>query len=331
MTTPANTLVTQDRIQTLMPDGSRKYSIYSICTTAGELLHTDIFVHEIMDEADPTHDVFIRVASPYDLQNLKHDRNAAVAAHDQYVLLPECRLLYEDIAVAVQAKSAFDTRINELIASWFAYKNDFNATGDVIYYPTADPAFEQALIDAYVSARDARIAAEATVVATTATVTSATAASTTAQSLVDVYKREVDFCVKAYKTDWDIWSDAVTPTLTNAISAFVSLADQEIAYIASPLPAFVTGVATFKTAFSTFNLQLPYKTDLDLQFSTFYGSANSGYSAALSDKQVKDKAVADAVIAKEKAEASLTLAQTREDAALAAIRSICPTFDPSTV
>ena len=330
MTTPANTVVVQDRIQTLLPDSSRKYSIYSICTDAGELLHADIFVHEIMDEADPTHDVFIRVASPYDLQNLKHDRNAAVAAHDQYVLLPECRLLYEDIAVALQAKSAFDTRINELINSWISYKDNFNATGEVIFYPTADPAFEQALIDAYVSARDARIAAEATVVATTATVTSATAASTTAQSLVDVYKREVDFCVTAYKTDWAIWSNAVIPTLTGAISAFVASANAEVT--AGPtIPAFTTAVNTFTTAFSTFNLQLPYKTDLDDRFVTFYGSANSGYSSALSDKQVKDKAVADAVIAKEKAEASLTLAQTREDAALAAIRSICPLFDPSTV
>jgi hypothetical protein len=70
---------------------------------------------------------------------------------------------------------------------------------------------------------------------------------------------------------------------------------------------------------------------LDTALSDFCAAATLGYSTAVNEKNNKDLAVAKAQTAKEKADASVATAQANEDAALAAIKAVCPTFDPSSV
>jgi hypothetical protein len=74
-----------------------------------------------------------------------------------------------------------------------------------------------------------------------------------------------------------------------------------------------------------------YVSLLDTALANFCSGAATGYSAAVNAKNNKDLDVANAQTAKEKADASVATAQANEDAALAAIKEVCPTFDPSSV
>lgn len=339
------TKIYQDRTQILNPDGSRSFRIISDVLEPGELPHIFLFVWEILSEADPTHDKFTRVGSPYDIQHLYTDRVAAVAAHAQYYLSAECRNFYTDLSVALQAKDALTTRINETINTWYSYKTQFSGSGDV-YYPTADPAYEQALKDAYAAAKAARISAEDAVVASTASLVNAQSAATAAQNIVDIYKAEVEFCTQANLIDWVGYHDAVDTFLSAVHVATTGLiARYKTAYFdwsglnyptntgTMPQQSFCAAITDLINGDATMIAPpvATYETDLQNQFDTFCANANSHYSSSIAQKTAKDKAVADAQIAKEKAEASLTNAQANEDAALANVRNVCPDFDPSSV
>jgi hypothetical protein len=94
---------------------------------------------------------------------------------------------------------------------------------------------------------------------------------------------------------------------------------------------FYTELGTMDAALASWAVSEPYVALLDTAFSSFCVDASSGYSTAVNAKAVADVAVATAQTAKEKTDAELASAIAAEDAALAAIKTVCPTFDPSSV
>ena len=63
----------------------------------------------------------------------------------------------------------------------------------------------------------------------------------------------------------------------------------------------------------------------------FCASAQASRTATSNEVATQRKAVEDATTAKAEAESALAAAQAAEDAALAAVREVCPAFDPTSV
>jgi hypothetical protein len=94
---------------------------------------------------------------------------------------------------------------------------------------------------------------------------------------------------------------------------------------------FYNQLVAMAAALTSWAVSEPFVALLDTAFSAFCVDASTGYSIAVTAKAVADVAVATAQTDKNKADADLASAIAAEDAALAAIKAVCPTFDPSSV
>jgi len=352
--TMAPTIVNQERQQELLSDGTLKYVILSTVTDPGELPHTHLFVFQIVDTVDPKDDIFLRVGNPYDLENVNVSRIDAVDDGEQYYLASELRKEYKTLDTALDAKDAINSRINDAVKAWYSYITEFEGS-DTEDYPTTDPSYEQALKDAYATAKENRKAAEDAVTASDTALTLAQSEASLAQQKVQIYANEVEFCETARVTYWVTYYGAVgsyTPEVTNLRNNYQSyIEDIVAAYDAAntnpyPNPPTAPGWNPVWTALNThfsdpsdfttgpqatFQEKENFGSLLDSAFASFCSNAAANHAAALSEKQLKDQDVADAVTAKEEAEAALVAAQQAEDEALAAVLAVCPDFDPLSV
>jgi hypothetical protein len=352
-------IIVQNNTQVLTAPETYSYKIETTVTYKGELPQTQIFVYTINDDADPGADVFARVATVGDLDGtveLKTSRDDAVAAGDSEFLSSYFSIQYPDLTVAAQAKSAISTRINELINNWLIYRDQFMKNDGVNqFFPSSDPAFEQTLIDNYASAKEARIAAEAEVVTATAELALAEKDVTNAKAVYDIYKLEVDFCQKSYVVDWNALNLALTNLLgaeTNFVSSsktsYCGLATlalgvpvtwpptdaQRIALaaISGAYTTWYSAITTFESMQNSYNTTgAPARSAINTEFGTYSTTAASKLAWAYNNVTYMESAASDAVTTKKEAEAALAAAQKAEDAALAAVMEVCPTFDPASV
>lgn len=348
------TLIQQERIQELLVDGSLKYSIVSTVTDKGELPYEQLFVYQIVDSVDPKDDVFQRVGNPYDLENVNIDRSIAIVAGDKTYLSSELRREYSTLSVAVEGKDAIDSRINDAVKAWYTYITEFTGT-DTDAYPTTDPSYEQALKDTYAAAKEARKAAEEDVGTKESDLIVAGEKANSAAQLVLIYKAEVEFCQSTRVVNWSNYFGAVNTfkpasvSLNNKYQSFVTSiigtynAQSGSIYPGAPVdPAWTSIWQALNTyqgdpaafvagALATFQSNENYGALVASEFATFCGTANTNYVGAINAKAVTDKAVSDAVTAKEEAEATLATAQEAEDTALAAVMAVCPDFNPLSV
>ena len=75
----------------------------------------------------------------------------------------------------------------------------------------------------------------------------------------------------------------------------------------------------------------PQVSNVDTALADLCGAASSAYSSAVSTQSSALSNVNSAAQAKEEAAATLAAAQEAEDAALTAVVSVCPDFDPDSV
>lgn len=341
------TLITQECIPVTLDDGM-KYQITTTVTDAGELPDVFLFVHDIVETSDPKQDVFVRVGNPYDLENVVVGREAALAAGLTRYRTNMFLARYTDLELAVQAKQAISQRIDTAVNTWYTYKEEFRETPPLTPtdHPTTDEEYLQTLTNAYKDTIAARQAAETDALAAAEAVKDAEAAAAAAASLVQVYKKETEFCQTARVTYWN-----GTPGVKSGVSALSSASQTFFnaikavynSYSGYTYPAHpgageffdmwsaLSAMETALTGTNGWSTSEPYVAQLDAAFNTFCSGASTGYATAVADKNVKDLAVANAQTAKEKADASVATAQANEDAALAAIKAVCPTFDPSSV
>lgn len=336
----ADTVVEQVRTVIEPLPGTVKYRITSTVTDAGDLPFRELFVYKINDPVDNSNDEFVRVANPYDLQNITPDRVTAVANGESYFLWSVLVRDYTDIEIANQAIAALEGRINTSVTTWVSYQTNFEGT-EIDTYPSADQELIDALTAEYANKKSARINAEADVTAAQTDLITAQAAAELAIEKVSLYEAEVLFCDNARVTNWIPYFAGVG-TLKSSMRTFYNntIAEYDLysgaTYPNAPSPSNDwTGVYSVLqaagTALAAFNSVEAYGTTLDSLFSSFCADANAGYNAAAANKVVKDQAAANAVTAKEEAEAALVVAQTAEDEALAAILALCPDFDPNSV
>jgi hypothetical protein len=345
------TLITQECIPVTLDDGM-KYQITTTVTDAGELPDVFLFVHDIVETSDPKQDTFVRVGNPYDLENVVIGREAALAAGLTRYRTNMFVARYTDIELAVQAKQAISQRIDTAVNTWYTYKESFKEVPPLVPtdHPTTDEEYLQTLTNLYKDAIAARQAAEAAALAASETVKDSEAAAAAAAQIVSIYQKEVEFCQTARVTYWN-----GTPGVKSGVSALSSASQTffnagKAAYntyngmgdvypvcTSAPLTwqydlwTALRAMETALTGTNGWSTSEPYMAQLDTAFNTFCSGASTGYATAVADKNVKDLAVANAQTAKEKADASVATAQANEDAALAAIKAVCPTFDPSSV
>lgn len=281
---------------TIPASGAIEYRIETTIGDPGELLKAQIFVYTVMSPDDPTKDTFNRVANPQDLQNLLINRDDAIAASLTEYLRSDSSLQYAELTVAVQAKAALTTRINQLIRDWISYRDAFaDFSGTTRLYPTADPDLEASLEQAYADAKKARIAAEAALVVAGTTLTSAKDAVDTAVTLAGVTESALTFST-AIRTDFGIYYGYVDTYGTEG----------------------PTGMGYRQGT-------------VDSLLNTYAGTASTNYSQASSGLTTSRTAVETATTAKAEAASALAAAQAAEDAALAAALNVCPNFDPASV
>lgn len=330
------------------PVDGLKYQITATCVTAGELPDCYLFVHDIVVPADAKQDAFVRVANPYDLENVVVGRAAAIAAGVTRFRTNEVVLRYTDLELAVQAKAAVGSRIDTAILAYYTFKTDFESASppSIDPHPTTDQELLQTLTDAYKATITAREAAEDAVVTATAAVTAAIAAAATAAQLVQIYARETTFCQTGRVTYWAS-TTGVKAGATNLATASKTFFNDQVAWFNTNNPggdvypdsshssgiwlALCLELQTMEAALSSWGISEPNVALLDSTLTSFCSDASTGYASAVTAKAVADVAVATAQTAKQKADADLASAIAAEDAALAAIKAVCPTFDPSSV
>ncbi|RLI88037.1 MAG: hypothetical protein DRP01_00355 [Archaeoglobales archaeon] len=348
------TTVDQECLQEMLADGTLKYTIITTVVDKGELPYLQFFVYSVVDPADPKDDTFERVGNPYDLENVNNNRTAAIIAGETTYLSSELRREYLTLDVAVQAKDAVKSRVNDGVKAWYTYVTEFEGSSSDVY-PTVDPSYEQALINAYTAAKVARVAAEGTVTDADTDVTVAEAEASAAAQIVAIYQSEKSFCDSARLVAWTNYYGAVGSfsssivTQNNRYSGFITSitaaydahsgstypvapTDPDWSTVFTALNSYSSDPANFQTGpLALFQSSENYGATLDAEFAAFCAAAAANYTAALGQKQAKDQAVATSVTAKEEAEASLVVAQEAEDTALAAVVAVCPTFDPLSV
>lgn len=270
-----------------------EYRLETSVLSPGALPTTAIFVYTVNKADAPASDTFSRVASVADLDQLSVGRDAALAAGGTEYLRSGNQLQYTDINIAKQAKEMFTSRINDLINTWTTYRDSFQEyNGQIRYFPTVDPNYEAQLKQNYVDARTARLALEVEVSDQQNVVDAAKTSVNSAQSLIDIYQYECDFCAL---------------TLKDHFPAYVALVIED------------TTATTFRT------------TILEPEFDGFYTHAKAMLASSKNSKTAAEQTVATESANLSDLQGQLKEAKAVEEAALAAVRKVCPDFSSSSV
>lgn len=86
---------------------------------------SNVFVHKVVAPLDPKSDTFLRVANIVDLTTLPLGRETAVGLSQSFYLTTFFTVIYDDIATASTAKRAIQQRVDNLIADWHTWNEQF--------------------------------------------------------------------------------------------------------------------------------------------------------------------------------------------------------------
>lgn len=132
-------------------EGTNEYKITASCIEAGTLADKSIFVLTIVNVDDPKDDTLARVSQAADFDEIKADRDAAIAAGEPRFRSPEVILTYTDLETANAAQKELKSRITTLVNNYDDYLDEFStgAVGEVVTYPTVDESVKNQLIADY--------------------------------------------------------------------------------------------------------------------------------------------------------------------------------------
>ena len=335
--TVALTKVEYNYTTVALEDGSFQYVITAYVAEQGELPHSLLFVYKITDVVDAAQDEFVRVSTPYDLENISKGREIALDAGSMYYLTSLLTRKYTDLNMSIQSKDAVKSRVNDGVRAWYDYKETF--TGSLSYYhPTADATYEQQLQDEYYAARVVRVAAETDLAAAEKDVEDARTAAEAQTQLTEEYKRLYGYVVDV-KTFWDAYSNAIkTTTSGQGFAGLTKTYQLSVAQMLATIGISDPSYPTYEYAYTSQESNLDVfansesnSTKLTTILGTLYNALLVSYNASLQLTTVKNTALSSAVIVKKEAEATVASAQDAEDAALATAVAVCPTFVPVTI
>jgi len=327
----AGTQVRMDRTTTTS-NGTNTYEIVATCTVKGTLPDSAIFLLQINTASDPKDDTLVRVVEIADTTLANTNRSAQIAAGNTTWRSNTVLLRYNDIETANAAWQELSARINTLVEQVDTYLAEYSTLpeGQTIVYPRVDPTIEAQLKAEYESAA---------------------AAVTTAEAARDA---EATDCTQL-KKDITVLEDRLTEAQSD-LATYTTIQAQLTVFLSTyqtVQPSLSSCVNTVRVINSTSTTPGSAKTDIeaqltaqDAQLVTF--NNNNANTAAL-----RSGPVSSAVSTLQARVASLTTqrntaqtqynqcvtrsatlqgavdaARTARNAALAAVRAVCPDFVP---
>ena len=286
-------------------------------------------------------DTFARVSNPSELTTLSRNRETALARGQREYLSSSLLLSYADLPVATAAGKTVLDRVSTLVTRWRAYQSGFQTASPVDYaLPQLDIGVEAALKAEWTGLKAARVTAQ-TARDTARTAVAACQSDIAIETrILTLLQRDVDYLQTAARS-----VELITDAATTYYTAGASYGTQTVTLVGGS-PTFPGGhpyslITTGISGQFTVNL-LEYGATPTYSGSTreFVRANPIGYYALQAEKE-SDLAAQRDVLRQlsircartasdlQDAETALRAAQTREDAALAAIIAVCPTFDPT--
>jgi hypothetical protein len=317
-------ILQQERHIELVSGTSERFVITSRMTTAlipAELPHLNVFVLRVTDRSDAKHDVFARVARLSDLSLLPAGRDSALQDSGEY-LAAGMTLGYATLTEALLAQTAIKDRVNQVIQDWMSFSTKFNApdpTPANFVLPSSVQAQKTALIMAYKAAKQDRYQKQLAKEAADVVLVRAQAVFTYIQDLVAAVEQ---LATQAAATQAAFATTGVVyDTLRTAGSAFLAAASCAGAADRNNFQSELNSATNESTSIqgrvaSAGTLVAALTTLRDARV-TERDAANVSVSAATVDQITKTQALASA--------------EALEQAALQAVRTVCPDFDATSV
>lgn len=318
-------------------DGVGKYEIIATCIVPGTLPDTGIFLLSITDPAGPKSDVLVRVIELGDTAAYNNNRDNAISAGDVQWRSAEVRLQFDDIETANAAQKELSQRINNLVNNFDITNAEFTVVNEIITYPTVDASAETEAKNNYVAARTA------SETAATARDLELTECNVTEADLTTIQTRLADA-----NSDYATLLVAHTALLNVAYPSYLAHRNNVNANTisassqvngSSATPAEKTNITTTLSNIQL-ELQVMDATNTTLNTSITAPSNSTGallgvlqarITSLTSDATSKDLELRQCRATLTKAQGTYDAAQATENAALAAVRVLCPDFDPNSV
>ena len=300
---------------------------------AGDLPSPNIFVNQIVSPNDPKADIFLRVGTVADLTTLPWNRDTAVARSQTLFLSSNFTVIYTDVATASTAKLLIQQRVDNIIADWHTYNDQFLSPLTVppnlseITFPLTT-ALDTARKAAYATAHAELLAAQAV------TASAQVAVISTATAVVAANEAAVSALADSQTCS------SIKGQLTQGLVAFDKFRSDVAIFAAAALHyagIAVPGgsdVATFNAAYSQYITALtsegtnggPVLTGVQNQLAVACTNKIADVATSAQKKSAADAAAASATTKKAAADAEEAAAMLADASALLSVRELCPDF-----
>ena len=292
-----------------------------------------IFVHQIIDTADPKADVFLRVGNVADLTTLAQGREDALVKSQALYVSTEFTVVYDDVATASTAKVLIQQRVDNLIADWHTYNEKFlnplTSPPDTSDIPLPLTESEEAARKAAYNTAHAEllVAKAATTLITAECVvhTNEAAAANTATTTAVADSQAISTILGQFnlgKTAVDAYRSAV-----NVFMAAAGLYGTYVTPTGGQTAIFNAAYTTMTAAVTAEALNgAPILTNVHTGLATYATSKISTVQTAAADKTAADDAAATCATEKKAAAQAEAAAQIADTLALLAVKELCPDF-----
>ncbi len=327
----AGTQVRQIR-EPVSTDTGTQYQVTAQAIVAGTLPDVFIFLFEVIQDEDPKSDAFTRVVTPADFDDYGTDRDASITANTRFYRAAQVVLLYDGITDANSAYLELTSRISDLVTGYDAYIDSFVTlpAGEVVTDPTADESEKAALIAQYEAAaaavtvaeevRDEEVAScdvhKAEYASLQERLVEAQSDYTNMQNVVNV----VTAVPAVYAANSALANNAVTATASTVASSSASAADK-------------TAVASYSNnAFAALSAidraNADFATGVTGPVLVLVGTLQLRVNTLSSEVLAMQQTVNDCQLELATMQGAVDAARATRDAALAAVRAVCPDYVP---
>lgn len=349
-------MVRQVRRETFLADGSVRFEVTNQIIDQGDMPFPHLFVVTINDAVSPKSDVLARIATPVDVRQadssspiyvkvsssdlieigvdtfarianindvtkLPRDRVAAQLMGRSEYLTTSFLMLYDNVTTAQAAAQAVIARLSTLVTEWRAYNTQF-ATNPYADFPLpqVDASVEAQRTAVYVEKRAARVSADDAVTAAQAAKDACEKGCIADKTIYDFLSYDVAVMEAARATVnglTEVFGSGPTLNLTGGTTLTSPGTYTITATPSTRAKDFVLGANSYSGNSTTYEALL-IKKRADL----------ATYAAKVRACDVRCAALGAALLtAQQAADAALAA----EQAALANVVAVCPTFSPSTV
>lgn len=310
-----------------------KYQVAARCTAAGTLPDIHLFVYQVVQPSDPKDDVFQRVAEVTDFDNYGTSRNAAITSGTFLYRSAALSVNYDDILSANGAWKELSSRLNSLVEGYDSYMEEFltDEEGLDIVYPTVDEGEKNALIADYeatlpriTTAEDDRDAEQIECSNKEFELRSLQERLQEAQADLAVVV-PVQAALAVVVPSFTTATAQVTAgaTAARALNEASSATPGEQAGIRTQLSVIDGAVISLNSATSTL------VSDVQTPIATLVGALQARVSDLTQQVNAKQLEYNQCQVTLAAAQAAVDQARAERDAALVAVRAVCPDYVPS--